>query len=459
MKRVFALITVLSICLSVFAVTPASAASAFAKVDVSDSDTTYNPGSTIDISIKLSDITLETGDGVSIFAFFLYYDVEKVVPLVSASADSDGDNCNFFELVTSAPLNWDSIGKLDTEHGYYELAFCDYSGTSLAVNNNTIALNIPFAVKEETKVDDLVFNMNSIEVYNSDLTKSCTPADFDIVVSYAMQPEELVTLPEDAIGIDVAGFKDGENVVYYASEQTTVADYISQSRNDSDMSDYGIIIVDENGVVTYVDVSDSDKSSAVIPAGSYLIGVSSGNTSDHEAFSESAQVGANVSVYNLNIEAAGKGNVATELESVGFTIIDPSLRIKEGAMINYNEENAVLKVYGEEIEISDFKKMFENDITVLDKNGNVAEDGFVKTGMTVDYGEGVKVLLMGDVDGNGKINTMDYATVKRHIIGTLRLTGDGYDAACITGSKPRATDYAAIKRHVIGTLNIVAYFK
>ena len=128
-------------------------------------------------------------------------------------------------------------------------------------------------------------------------------------------------------------------------------------------------------------------------------------------------------------------------------------------MINYNEENAVLKVYGEKIEISDFKKMFETDITVLDKNGNVAEDGFVKTGMTVDYGEGVKVLLMGDVDGNGKINTMDYATVKRHIIGTLRLTGDGYDAACITGSKPRATDYAAIKRHVIGTLNIVAYFK
>ena len=461
MKRVFALITLLSIFISLFAGTTAFAASeAFVRVDVSASDKTYNAGGTVNVFISLEDIALDKGDGISAFEFVLNYDKEKVVPVVSASADDDGDNWNFFELVSSSPLDWEAMGKLDTENGYYELAFAEFTGDHLVVNNNTLKIKIPFTVKEDTKVDDIVFSVNSICAYDSTLHKTYSPANISIVMTYSLQPDELVTVPEDAFGIDYAGFKDDENVIRYAFEETTVGDYIANCRNDNDMSEYGIIIVDENGVITNVDLSDADKSSVVIPADSYLIGVHS-SSPDYEAFVKAAKVDSIVTLYNVNIEATGKVAVMSALENVGFTIDDPSLKVKEGMTIKYDEENAELKVYGANININDFKNMFENEnITVLDKNGNEVTSGLVKTGMTVDYGDGVKVLIMGDVDYNGKINALDYAQVKRHIIGTMVLTGDSYKAAFVTGSKKlRATDYAAIKRHVIGTVNIIAYFK
>ncbi len=461
MKKTIGLIALFSILLSAFAVSPVFAADKdFARVDVSGSDKTYNSGEVINVVVKITDVTLGDYDGVSAFTFYFHYDDEKVIPVATPTLDSDGDNFNFIDIVNAAPVGWEAIGKLDEENCYYDLAFSEFTGEHLVTNNNPLILTLPFTVKEETKVDDIVFNMTNIEFYNSDITKCYAPADFDVVVTYAMQPDELVTLPNGAIPLDVAGYQDGENVVYYAADETTVLDYLAKFDADATMSDYGIVIVDANGEVTYADVSDADKSSVVIPKGSYILGVSSSNTSDFNALSDAASVGATVELYNLNVEATASVTSATALNQVGFVISEKSLVVEDGAKINYDEENATLKVFGAEIEIDDFKEMFKNDITVLDKNGNEVTSGFVKTGMTVAYGDGVTILIMGDVDCNGKISALDYSLLKRHIIGAIVLTGAAYDAACVTGgSKPRALDYAAVKRHVIGTLDISGYYK
>ena len=474
MKRALALITVLSIFLSVFAVVPAFAAGKdFMRVDVSESDKTYNVGDTINVVIKLADISLpdlsvSQGDGISAFTFFFNYDVEKVTPVIQATADKDGDLCNFFDLITSSPVNWEAIGKLDTATGCYDLAFSEMSGQYLATNKSTLVITIPFTVNEGVKVDDIVFNMNDIIAYNSTLLKSYSPADIDIVVSYALQPEENVTLPEEAIVIEAAGFANGKNFVYYATEDTTGADVVAQYASATDMSEYAIIIVDENGVVTdynLITATEEGKLDTVIPAGSTIVGVHA-RSSEFSKFIELAIIDSTVEFYNINLEATSKDNTVYALFNAGMVITnpepipDPTLVVKEGCTVKYDEENALVKVYGDKIDIEDFKAMFENEITVLDKNGNVVTSGLVKTNMTIDFGDGVSVIVMGDVNSDGKINAMDYAMVKRHIIGTMVLTDNAYKAACVTGgSKPRATDYVTIKRHVIGTLNIVAYFK
>ena len=63
--------------------------------------------------------------------------------------------------------------------------------------------------------------------------------------------------------------------------------------------------------------------------------------------------------------------------------------------------------------------------------------------------------LKGDVNGDGKINSMDLLMVKRHILGVEKLKGAPYDAADIDGDgKVNSVDAMRILRHILGTEKI-----
>ena len=61
----------------------------------------------------------------------------------------------------------------------------------------------------------------------------------------------------------------------------------------------------------------------------------------------------------------------------------------------------------------------------------------------------VKICLLGDVTGDGKVNTKDWARLKAHVNETSNLTG--YELACgdVNGdSKVNIKDWARLKAHV-----------
>ena len=63
--------------------------------------------------------------------------------------------------------------------------------------------------------------------------------------------------------------------------------------------------------------------------------------------------------------------------------------------------------------------------------------------------------LIGDVNGNGKIDATDYAMLKRAVLKTYDLNEIQTLAADVNGNgKIDAVDYAMVKRHVIGTYKI-----
>ncbi len=63
--------------------------------------------------------------------------------------------------------------------------------------------------------------------------------------------------------------------------------------------------------------------------------------------------------------------------------------------------------------------------------------------------ENLKLNLIGDVDGNDKINVMDYTETLKHVKKTAELTGYEYDCADVNGDgRVNVSDYAAILRHV-----------
>ena len=63
--------------------------------------------------------------------------------------------------------------------------------------------------------------------------------------------------------------------------------------------------------------------------------------------------------------------------------------------------------------------------------------------------------MLGDVNGNGKIDAQDYMMVKRNVLGTFVIEESVLEAADVNGNgKIDAQDYMMIKRHVLGTYTI-----
>ena len=62
---------------------------------------------------------------------------------------------------------------------------------------------------------------------------------------------------------------------------------------------------------------------------------------------------------------------------------------------------------------------------------------------------------LGDIDGNGVINGLDYLFLKRYCLDTFSLRPEQLAAADVNGDgKVNALDYMMLKRHVLGTYNI-----
>ncbi len=480
MKKFFAVFIALSMLFSAgFAVIAAEtvepiyantylASESFYSVNTDASSDTYNPGSVINAVLSVRDIALSEDNGISTVYLSLSYDVDKVTPNVLAAEDSDGDASNFAALMTSAPANWEAFGKLDTEKGVYELAFAEYQAKNLLIEDDELVITIPFTVKDNVKADDIVFTVDEFTAFDKELTANKTVAVEDIVVSYAIQPENTATLPAGALSLTYAGYiHAAENVIYYATEEITVGDYIRSyieiTNNQQDMNYFGIMIVDGNNTITYVDTAIgrpvSDKSGVVIPAGSYIIGVNGNRSADLNAFKEIAVVGATVKLYNVNVEATGKVATGTALAGAGFTVSSTAPVVKPDSLIIYDEEASFVKVYTDNLNVEDFKAMFENDITVLDRDGKELTSGIVTTGMTVDYADGIKILIVGDIDGSGKVDYIDYMMVRRKCMNTLTLTEEQLIAADVDGSgNVDYIDYMAVRRHCMNTLNLSTWF-
>jgi hypothetical protein len=96
--------------------------------------------------------------------------------------------------------------------------------------------------------------------------------------------------------------------------------------------------------------------------------------------------------------------------------------------------------------------------TVTDKNGNaIADNKTAGTGAIVKTSDGkeLTVIVNGDVDGTGKINSTDYLQVKNSMTGKTNLQNEYFTAADTDGNgKISATDYLNIKGYLTGKADL-----
>ena len=101
------------------------------------------------------------------------------------------------------------------------------------------------------------------------------------------------------------------------------------------------------------------------------------------------------------------------------------------------------------------------EMIVLDSNGDeVSADKYVGTGMTIKttgYGEEfvLTAVVMGDLDGNGKLSVTDLSVMNHVIVRTQTLQGAFFEAADLDDSnRITATDLSTINQALVRTIEL-----
>ena len=132
------------------------------------------------------------------------------------------------------------------------------------------------------------------------------------------------------------------------------------------------------------------------------------------------------------VVTGAEGTVTIELISEGAVVASATAAGKEGT---YSIENVAAGTY---------------TLKVTQAN-HVAREYTITVG-DADLAQDVKIHMIGDIDGNGKINVGDVSKLNSHLKGTNKLT-DEYQILCanVNGGSLNMGDTAALYGHIKGT--------
>ncbi len=141
--------------------------------------------------------------------------------------------------------------------------------------------------------------------------------------------------------------------------------------------------------------------------------------------------------------------VFTSMNVSGATLIDFEPVLKNG------------KIYGipAETTVSTLKYAYYGyDVKVYDASGKeipASSSKFIGTGCKVKINSvGFTAVVMGDIDGDGKISVFDYTAVKYAYLETDNLSFIQHEACEASDGEVRAINYVKLKRAYFGTYDI-----
>ncbi len=159
------------------------------------------------------------------------------------------------------------------------------------------------------------------------------------------------------------------------------------------------------------------------------------------------------------------GELASEGKSLTLNVLEKPRKLELEETSIYRIDGEYLKKVVERTALSDFINSFKNkeNIKVFDANGAeiTSDSALIGTGYTVSLMHGdekvhtVTVVVLGDVNGNGRVDVADYQRVKMCLFGKSELS-DAYFQAALIAERPNITvsDYQRIKMHIFGNFDI-----
>ncbi len=366
------------------------------------SDASYSEGNDIMLRISLDDIQV-TG-GITFVSFDLHYDASVVTPVVKNDPASDNEAMMSF---LTAPDGWEGVCSVDEVRGIYKLSYMTAEKEHAAKNNGDVIINIPFVAKMSSSAVSTRFYISDsccasyeMNVYDDGIEGSCT-----LWKKAAQTAPKAPTLK--AVSLTSVELNPVEGAQYRC-----VGEGFDSYWRDSPLF---------TGLTSYKTYS-----------------------------------------FYIRIKATEQYAPSGSSPALTVTLSLVSLELKENSSYTMNEAETYLFVSSEHETAADVATQFTvSGAVVLDASGKRVT-GAVGTGMTAALlgqdgviVDSVTIIVKGDVNGDGNIDVIDYATVKRAVIGIISIDGAFLEAGALAGDYDLSViDYAMLKRHVLGIYDI-----
>jgi hypothetical protein len=156
-----------------------------------------------------------------------------------------------------------------------------------------------------------------------------------------------------------------------------------------------------------------------------------------------------------------RGNVSTV--HLNTVILNKQSHLMLFNSSNYKREGEYIKNISSSTDVKTLLSHFDNyNLQVVNKSGDILEsEDIVGTGSTIKLVinnapvDSATVVVYGDVDGSGIVDTIDYMRIKAAMIGKFTLTNTEFEAADLDRNECiDATDYIRVKSYLLGNYQI-----
>ena len=250
----------------------------------------------------------------------------------------------------------------------------------------------------------------------------------------------------------------------------SVDGYELSPKFDRYTTDYELVVGSDTKSIT-VNAKKSSSSATMTGGGTITL------TSNPQTVKITVKsAGGHTRTYTITVSGASIDDSANgeDDEITNDDIINNDTAVEEDNTTQYVEPTLTSKTYKfstyltgvtEKTSYSSFIKKLtvkNGSVKVYDKNGKKVTSGNIATGMKLNLydSEGVKkksyrIRVMGDINGDGKITSVDPLSLQKHIVGSKTLSGVYLSAADINGDgRENSLDVLYIQKHIVGIYEI-----
>lgn len=193
-----------------------------------------------------------------------------------------------------------------------------------------------------------------------------------------------------------------------------------------------------------------------------IVSYNPSNTTDNKSITWTTSNKKVATINNGVVKAVGVGNAVITAKVMNKTATyNITVKKKENRPITYkytyDSSKKIIFKLNNNININTFKNNL-NYSSIIKSNNNILKDNdLIRTNMTITYTDdegNVQIYntsVLGDVNGDGNINALDYVKIKNHIMNTKKITGDVFilSADYNNDGKISALDYVRIKNYIM----------
>lgn len=359
-----------------------------------------------------------------------------------------GNICYSYNPISSCSTNESILKKINAGEYtvyYYVSGDNNYNSKSgsVKVNINKKSGSISYLNKSITKTQ-------GDQAFTNVLTKTG-----DGIINYSSSDNKVATIDKNG---KVTILSSGNTVI-----KAIVIDGENYFYNIKEAS-YTLTVNKKiiNIPITSISLNKTSGTKYIGETENLVVSYNPSNTTDNKSITWTTSNNKVATINNGVVKAVGVGNAVITAKVMNKTATyNITVKKKENRPItykySYDSSKKIIFKLNNNINITTFKNNL-NYSSIIKSNNNILKDNdLIRTNMTITYTDdegNVQIYntsVLGDVNGDGNINALDYVKIKNHIMNTKKILKDVFilSADYNNDGKISALDYVRIKNYIM----------